>query len=305
MTLVELKNLITAGTVPSEFIILVSKDNQFLARQYVKAICDLAQNDVNKISSIYEPFQSSLALLTNNEGCLNILITDVFDERSEDYTQFENTIVVCEQIDKSIAKATENYAIKLPKLEEWQILDYAKVLCPTVEEADLLWLVKATNGNIECISNELAKVSLFDKKDQKQVFYSVCSDAQAYLNKIDFYAVVDALVHGNKVALFDFVKRDALYELDPVGLANSVFINLKNIIIASQNRMLSAEDCGMTAKQHGYITRNYFNVDIEAIKLKLKFLAKFDLALKTSQLDMSKETMMNYLIANLSYKITK
>ncbi len=305
MTLVELKNLITAGTVPSEFIILVSKDNQFLARQYVKAICDLAQNDVNKISSIYEPFQSSLALLTNNEGCLNILITDVFDERSEDYTQFENTIVVCEQIDKSIAKATENYAIKLPKLEEWQILDYAKVLCPTVEEADLLWLIKATNGNIECISNELAKVSLFDKKDQKQVFYSVCSDAQAYLNKIDFYAVVDALVHGNKVALFDFVKRDALYELDPVGLANSVFINLKNIIIASQNRMLSAEDCGMTAKQHGYITRNYFNVDIEAIKLKLKFLAKFDLALKTSQLDMSKETMMNYLIANLSYKITK
>ena len=68
--------------------------------------------------------------------------------------------------------------------------------------------------------------------------------------------------------------------------------------------MLNPEDCGMSVKQYNYLVRNYRNVNINAIKQKLKFLAGFDLALKTSQLDLSKEALLNYLIANLSYKIT-
>ena len=109
MTLVELKNYITSGIVPHDFLILVDKDNKFLARQYIKAIGDLATGGINKISSIYEPFQSSLTLLTASEGCINVLYTDTFDERADDYSQFENTIVVCEQVDKIIANATADY----------------------------------------------------------------------------------------------------------------------------------------------------------------------------------------------------
>ena len=130
MTLMDLKNSITNKIVPSDFMIFVSKDNPFLATQYAKALGELAIGGVNKINSIYEPQQSSLMLLTSSTEALNILAVDVFDERSEDYTQFENTIVICEQVDKSIAKNVENYVIKFPKLEEWQLFDYAKTLCP-------------------------------------------------------------------------------------------------------------------------------------------------------------------------------
>ena len=52
MTLAELKNLITMGNIPHEFLILICKDNQFLARQYIKAIGDLTVGGINKISSI-------------------------------------------------------------------------------------------------------------------------------------------------------------------------------------------------------------------------------------------------------------
>lgn len=304
MTLVDLKGYITSGIVPHDFLVLVDKDNKFLARQYVNAICDLTPGGINKISSIYEPFQSSLMLLTATEECVNVLFTDTFDERAEDYSQFENTIVVCEQIDGAIGKVVEDFIIKLPKLEEWQILDYAKTLCPAVEESDLIWLIQATDRNIERVINELDKVKLFDKKDQKQVFSSIRFDPNTDLNKAAFLNVSNALAYGDLQALFNLMRSNSFYELDPVGLANNILTSLKNIIIISQNPTMSAKECGISDKQWGYIRRNYHNLNIEAVKQKIKFLTNFELALKSSKLDMSKEALMNYLVTNMYYKIT-
>ena len=134
MTLMDLKNSVTNKIVPSDFMIFVSKDNSFLANQYAKALGELSIGGANKINSIYEPQQSSLMLLTSSAEALNILTVEVFDERAEDYSQFENTIVICEQVDKSIAKNVENYVVKFPKLEEWQLCDYAKTLCPSIDD---------------------------------------------------------------------------------------------------------------------------------------------------------------------------
>ena len=304
MTLVDLKNYITSGIMPHDFLILVDKDNKFLARQYIKAIVDLAPGGINKISSIYEPSQSSLMLLAVPEESINILFTDIFDERAEDYSQFENTIVVCEQIDKAISKAVEDFTIKLPKLEEWQILDYAKTLCPAVEEEDLLWLIKASDNSIERVLNELDKVKLFDKKDQKQIFSSIRFDPQTDLNKATFLVVSNALAYGDLPALFGIMHSSGFYELDAVGLATNVLTSLKNILIISQNPQLNAKECGVSDKQWGYIRRNYTNLNINAVKQKIKFLTNFDLALKSSKLEMPKEAMMDYLVANLYYKIT-
>ena len=304
MTLVDLKNYITSGIVPHDFLILVDKDNKFLARQYVKAIGNLAPGGINKISSIYEPFQSSLMLLAAPEECINILITDTFDERAEDYSQFENTLVVCEQIDKTISKVVEDFTLKLPKLEEWQILDYAKTLCPAVEEEDLTWLIKASNSSIERVVNELDKVKLFDKNEQKHIFSSIRFDPNTDLNEAPFLSVSNALTYGDLPALFNLMRASGFYELDAVGLANNILTSLKNIIIISQNTLLSAKDCGVSNKQWGYIRRNYNNLNINAVKQKIKFLTNLDLALKSSKLEMSKEAMMNYLVANLYYKIT-
>lgn len=302
MTLVDLKNYITTGIVPSEFLILVNKDNQFLSRQYIDAIGKLA-GGINRITSIYEPFQSSLALLTEPEG-INVVFTDTFDERAEDYDQFENTIVVCTQVDKSIAATVKNYVITLPKLTDWQIHAYAKTLCPMLEDDDITWLIKATDENIERIENELDKVKLFDKKDQKEIFSAIRFDPQTDLYKADFLTVMDALVKGNMLVLFDFLKYGEFSSIDPVGLANGTLTSLKNIILVSQNSDLTAADLGMSPRQHDYIRRNYLGINIAAVKQKIKFLTNFDLALKTSKLDLDRHDMLSYLVANLAYKIT-
>lgn len=304
MTLVDLKKFITDKTVPSDFMIFVSEDCPFLAYQYVKALGDLSISGINKISSIYEPQQSSLMLLASTEGALNVLYTDTFDERSEDYSQFENTIVVCGQVSKDIAKNVENYIIKFPKLEEWQICDYAKNLCPNVEEDDLLWLVKATDNDIERVTNELAKVSLFEKDEQKEVFAAIRFDPQTDLYKADLFTVVNALVEGDFPVLYDFIMHKGYEIHEPVMLVNRALTSLKNIILVSQNANLKAEDCGVSAGQFKFIKYKYKSLNVEAAKQKIKFLTNFDLMLKTSQLDLNKRDMLSYIVSNMFYKIT-
>ena len=259
MTLMDLKNSITNKIVPSDFMIFVSKDNPFLATQYAKALGELAIGGVNKINSIYEPQQSSLMLLTSSTEALNILTVDVFDERSEDYSQFENTIVICEQIDKSIAKNVENYVIKFPKLEEWQLCDYAKTLCPNIDEEDITWLVKASDNSIERINNELEKVALFNKHEQKEVFSSIRFDPQSDLYNADLFAIVNALVLGDLGTLFEFIKHNGCNIHEPVMLANRAFSSLKNIILVTQNYNLNYVDLEMSEKQYKFIKNNNRN----------------------------------------------
>jgi DNA polymerase III delta subunit len=232
------------------------------------------------------------------------MTVDTFYERAENYSQFENTIVICDQVDKSIATVVADFIIKFPKLEEWQIFDYAKMLCPHVDNEDLLWLVKATDNNIERVSNELEKVALFTGNDQKAIFSAIRFDAQTDLYKADSLKLTDALAKGDAKVLFDFLKHSSVVDIDPVALANGTLTKLKDIILVSQNLDLTAEDCGISTKYFNYIRRNYYNLNINVVKHKIKFLANFDLALKTSKLDMSKHDMLNYLINNLMYKIT-
>ena len=304
MTLIELKKYITNNTVPNDFMIFVAKECPFLARQYEQAISKLTEGGVRKISSIYEPSQSSLALLTSTENVINILKVETFDERAEDYKQFENTIVICDQIDKSIAKNVEQFVIKFPKLEEWQILDYAKNICKYVDETDLSWLIKAADNNIERVLNELEKVALFSGEEQKAVFANIRFDTKTDLYKNDLFSIVNALVEGDSSILYDFVRYNGHEEIEPVVLANRAMTSLKNIILVSQNPGLTAEDCGVSAGQFRFLKYKYHSLNIEAIKQKIKFLTNFDLALKTSRLELNKRDMANYLINNLCYKIT-
>jgi hypothetical protein len=304
MTLVELKKFITDKIVPSDFMIFVSKDCPFLANQYVKTLGELAPGGINKISSIYEPIQSSLMLLAAPVGAINIMTVDIFDERSEDYSQFENTIVVCEQVDKDIAKNVEDYLIKFPKLTDWQIFDYAKTICPNIDDEDLNWLVKSSDNSIERVINELDKVSLFNKNEHREIFSAIRFDPQSDIYKVDLFDIVNALVNGDQVVLFDFIKHNGQEIHEPVVLANRTLASLKNIILIARNPQLTAAELGVSPGQFNFIKNRYRSLNVEAIKYKIKFLSNFDLLLKTSQLELDKRDMLNYLITNLNFRIT-
>lgn len=303
MTLVELKNFINKGIAPSDFMIFIRKENRFLAKQYIQELSNLADGGINKITSIYSPQQSSLTLLTAPQGTINVLTVETFDERAEDYNQFENIIVICDQVDKSIKDNVNKYIIEFPKLEEWQIFDYAKKLCSGLDDNDILWLIQATGRDVERVVNELDKINLFGKNEQKDIFNAIRFDSQTDLVSVDLFTIVNALVTGDSRTLYEFLCQSNFDSIDPVMLANRALTSLKNIILVTQNPNLTAEDLGVSIKQYNFIKRSYQSLDVNAAKEKLKFLVNFDLQLKSSKLDLSKREMLNYLINHLNYRI--
>jgi hypothetical protein len=167
-----------------------------------------------------------------------------------------------------------------------------------------MWLVKASDNSIERVLNELDKVALFSKNEQKEILAAIRFDPQTDLYKVDLFDIVNALVEGDMLTLNDFMKHNGWEIHEPVVLVNRAFNSLKNIILISQNINLSAEDCGVSAGQFKFIKYKYKSLNIEAVKQKLKFLTSFDLMLKTSQLELNKRDMMTYIINNMYYKIT-
>ena len=304
MTLMQLKEFIINKTIPSDFMIFSCKDNHFLAQQYLNEISNQKVGNINKIQSIFEPQQNSLFLLTDQEEALNVLITEVFEERAEDYSQFTDTIVICDKVEKTIEPLVKDYIIEMPKFQAWQIEDYAKTLCPEVEEADLKWLVEASNEDIYRVLNELDKVQIFNKEDRRRVFSEIRYDPQSDLYNLDLFKVTNAFVDGDMQVLFDFLRHKDFMTLEPIMLSNRILTSLKNILLVTQNLNATATELGVSDKQLWKLRSKYKTVNIDAIKYKIKFLTNIDLALKSSELEMSKQNLMNYLVANLAFKIT-
>lgn len=306
MTLVELKKTLTTGNLPKSFLIMInSPNNNFLANQYMETMSAIAQNGSKRITSIYDTINDSVNALLDDGNTLYVLNVDVFNERAEDYSIFENTLVICNSVDKHLLTALEPFMIKLPKLEQWQILDYIKQKCSGLSTADLTWLITATGGNMDWLMNEVAKISIFPAQEQPHIFSTIQNDHTSGFYTSEYYKVVDAIVTGDSLQLFNFLLNGGGHLFEAVGLASGAYSKLKSIIMATQNQSAKAEDLGMSAKQLGFFRNNYRNINVSAAIAKLDFLAKFDFDLKTSKLDLDKRSLLSYLISNTAYRITR
>ena len=61
---------------------------------------------------------------------LSVLRVEVFDEFAE-YKDIKNVIVICDKLDKKIEKVVADFVLTMPKLVDWQVVDYI------LEELDL------------------------------------------------------------------------------------------------------------------------------------------------------------------------
>ena len=305
MTLAELKSLVTNKTPPTDFMIFLCKDGRFLADMYIAEIANCYAGKINKISSINEPKNYALYLLTDQEASLNILYTDIFEERAENYSEYTRTIVVCNKIDKVIDPVVQDFIIEMPKLLDWQIQDYIKLKYPTLEDKEITWLIEAADKDIYRIMNELAKLDNFTGSEQLDVFHSLQFDINTDLYQLDLFEIVNALVEGNLLTLsMKYLLRRDYTTLEPVVLVNRALSSLKNIVLITQNPQLTADDLGVSSKQLNTVRSKFRNLNILAAKQKIKFLTNIDVLLKTSRLELSNEDFINYLVTHMAYKIT-
>lgn len=297
MTLIDLKKAIEAQNVPDDFMILLCSDNTFIADQYVEAICGINNLTKTLIKSLQEQ-TSALALVMEHTDELSVLKTDVFEEALIDYSNLKNTVVICNKIDKKIKPLVEDYIIEVPKLTDWQVKSYINLICPELDEEEVDWLYTATNGDIYKIINEVDKLLLFPRTEQKQMLSELRFSPNSDLYSITIYDLSEAIIRNNKAVLLDYMKHKD-FSFDLMSIVGITLKTVKEILMVTQNSGKTATELGMPDWLYKKTARNYKGFPLERLQYLLRFLANVDLKLKSGLIDTSKSAQIDYLITNL------
>jgi len=298
MTLQELKIQLLEGTAPTDFMILLCKDNDFIANQYIERMCQLKHVKENRISSIYEPLASALSLVINFEENVNVLRVDKFDEKSDDYSQFENTVVICYELDKAIASAVKGYVITIPALQDWQIKSYMKTICKDLSKDTIDWLYAASSGDIYRIINELDKLTLFGPEEQIQIIEDLKNDPKSGLYPHDDFVISNALETNKKDKLADVLLHINCIKYDPIAVANAMLKKLKNLALIKLDNSIKPAELGISDKAYYYIKKNA-NYPLDKLFNDVEFLSSLDLRLKSSELELTPDKLLDYIVCKL------
>ncbi|MBP5694361.1 MAG: hypothetical protein J6X03_02770 [Bacilli bacterium] len=296
MTLMELKKCIETQVVPEDFIIFLCSENSFIADQYIDAICEINNLTRTNIHSL-QAQTSALSLVLDQNDELNVLKVDNFDELLIDYSSLTNTVVICNKIDKKIKQFVTDYIIEVPKLVDWQVKSYINLICPILEPSEVDWLYDATGGDVYKIINEVDKVKLFPKAEQKQVLNELRFSQDSDLYAISLFDLADAIIRNNKPFIYDFLKHENL-NFDLMSIVGVMLQKVKNLILTRTEANRTATELGISDKYYRRLSNETKNLPLDRLSYLLSFLTTIDLKLKSGLLDMSKTAQIDYLIAN-------
>ena len=298
MKLEELKNSIIKKTTPDDFLVFVTGGNNFLAEQYLKGIAESKEVEINKISSLKD-LESASALVFDYSSMINVLRVEVFDEFAE-YKDLKNVIVICSKIDKKIEKVVADFVITMPKLTEWQVVDYILTLCPGLDEDEAKMLYKITYGDIYRIDNEASKIAMFPRFQQKEIFMQIYYQQGSDLFAIGDYDLINAITANNKAFVKDLLLHRGSVILEPLSINNQALNKFKKILFVNQNSGLKSFDSvGIGAAEASGIRKYCNNISLDKLASAIKFLSATDLKLKSGELDMTKDQLVDYIFCNI------
>lgn len=314
MNIKELKTALLEDALSDDLMIFLCSGEHWLAEQYVEEISIRKNLKINKISSLAETEETSaFAFVYDYSSKLNILRVDVFDEKCADYSKYANVIVICDKIDKKVEKLAADYIIKFPKLDEWHLHDYAKLLCPALSDDSISWLYSVCDKNVYRMLNELDKVRLFPDEEQETVIMALRNDLNSDLYTLEIFGLTEAIYKANKGVLLDFLRHKNLFEYsgrkkdnprawDAIGIANLLLKDFKQAALIAKNSGATVADLGITDKQYFAIKKYAPNYSEDKLYRTIKFLSELDLKLKSNGLALTSDQIVDYIICNVLTK---
>lgn len=286
----ELKKQILDKTITISYLILTYKDSKFLADQYVNEISNVLNLNIKYVDSVGElPQVGPFGMIDN---LLYVLHTDKFDTELSD--EYKNVIVVC--------KSTSNTSnvISIPTPTEEQVLDYMKTKCSGLSADELKWLYDITKGDIYRIEQELNKISVFNTTHQEEMFNLLnIEDNYIDLSPFTIYNFVNAIINKDRDTMYRVITNLDNIDIEGTGLVTILRKNIKNIINIQFNPTATAEKLGMKQNQFNAIRHNVGKFSGNKLIDMFEFLTSIDYKLKSGNLQLSNERLIDYIICNI------
>ena len=303
MKLQDIKKAIIDKTIEDNFLVFLCSENYFIADQYVEAIATAKNYNLQYIDSLTET-ESTAALIQEDAEILYVLKTEVFEEARPDYSNYNNVIVICKKIDKKLDKVVKDFVVNVPKLEEWQVVAYMQTICPGLSDQDYALFYKAAGKDIYKIDNELNKVALFNKVEQRNVMMDLLFGEGSDMYSVDTFDLVNKILENNKPKVYEILSRRKYLDLAPFAVIALLLRNYKNIVLINHKSNMSAAELKETGLSQGQINmyqRYYTGYPLDYLMNAIRFLSGLDYKLKTGLLDMSDDQLFDYIICNIMY----
>ena len=304
MTVIELKNQLNNNVADFKNLILTYKDNDFVISEYIKKIASIKGLAIKYVSEDYLKSQdtaSEVLFEVEEEKYLLVYKVDKLSSNNFKLNYLtDDLIIVCKSVDKDIAENISSFIVEIPELNEWRIKDYMKVHCKGLTADAIDWLYKVTNGDIYRINNELFKLELYDKQDQDEMFLELNKDGNySDLCDLNIYNLTNAITKRDYLGLISCLSEIENIDVEPVGLITILHKALKDIINIQLNSRATPESLGMNFKKFKAIEYSCGKYSDEKLIKMFKFVNDFDYKLKSGQLDLSKNKLIDYIVCGL------
>lgn len=285
MDIKELKNNIINKNINETFFVWVKNDesSNIIIRQYLNKIVNILNLDgVKYIESIDEIPDNSFVIDSN----LYVLITDKWES---DYTH-NNLIIICN-------KTNNKSAINIPKLDSWQVVDYAASKV-NIGIDNLTNLIKYYN-DYQLFLNDIDKLSSFENTNQYTAFTSLLEDGQFNLkSNYTIWDLSTAIIKRDINGLKSILKDIEDIDVEPLGLAKVLYNNFKNILSIQSNSAITPSDLNISDKQF-YVIRKFncgFYSNSKLIDI-LELLTNVEYLFKYNELPLS--SLIDYMIVKI------
>jgi len=286
MDIVELKQQITDGSISNDFMVWILEDesSEIIANQYISKICEL-KNLSPKIIDDYSDIPDQSFSIDSN------LYIKKEDKVSE-IRKYSNCILLCK-------KCNNKDSIKIPKLEDWQVIDYLHVKTPGLDKKEIEWLATQYNKNYQRMINDFDKISIFSENLQDRVYKLLLEDGQFdSVTSLNIWDLTNGILRKDYNLVHEVLVRIKFIDIEPIGLLTTLYNGFKRVINIQLNPDVTAEDLGISGKQFfvikkyncGHYTKEQL-IKIFSILTNLEYRYKYE-GIEINQL-------VDYMIVNI------
>ena len=213
--------------------------SELVVSQYLKKIAENKHLVLKYIDSIDEIAGDSFLKDIN----LYVFLSKKYNEKYNN----NNLIVICEE-----TKNTD--AIVFPKLEAWQVVDFAKSFLPGVNIETLNELIKGYS-EYQLFISDMEKLAIFDEEDQNYLVDDLF-DQLSITPALTVFDLSNALLrHDIKLAREVLKVKDRI-DLTPMHLLTILLNNVKKVLdIQLGGNNIKASDLGISDKQFFVINK--------------------------------------------------
>lgn len=298
MKLEELNKNIKQHKVSDSLIIFKNTDSDFIANQYITEIANqhnLTKVNINDLSeiktsaTIFDKFMPEV---------LYIYRTDKFTFDNVSLTNNKNIIISCNSMPKKIEALFEDYVVTVPKLETWQLKDFALTQLVSVDEPTVDWLIQICNNNIDRIALEVDRIKVFSEDDRQYIVADFNRDyIYGDLTQYKIYDFTNAIITRNFSKVASLYNELINLDYSPFGLMILLYNNFKTIIEIQTDASATAEKYNINPRQFNAIKHNINYYTNEQLAHIFLILTGLDKEIKSGNFDTN--LVLDYLLTNI------